>query len=265
MIEVDLGPGPVPFARHVTLRATEGDAAEAKRLRREILMLLAQQPRELVCDLTEITRASPELLEVLRAVARHQSEWPGTPVGIACGDPRVQRQVMRETAGGRLVVGTSQPVVEAMLAAVPPAEHATTTLEPGLTAPRSARAFVARACLRWQARSVIGHACLVTSELVTNVVLHADTPARLTVSRCPGRLRVAVQDGDEVRPATTWTASPETTLKGSGRGLLLVSSVCRAWGVYPTADDGKIVWAVLDDTSDAPDPTRRPPSSIRRR
>jgi anti-sigma regulatory factor (Ser/Thr protein kinase) len=265
MIEVDVGPGPVPFARHVTLRATEGDPLEAKRVRRQVMALLADQPRELLCDLTELNRATPEMLEALRTLARHQAEWPGTPVGVACGDPRVHRQLLRDARGGRLVVGATVPVVEAMLAPLPPAEHATTTLEPGLTAPRSARAFVARACLRWQARSIIGHACLVTSELVTNVVLHADTTAKLTISRCPGRLRIAVQDGDETRPATSWAASPETTLTGSGRGLLLVSSVCRAWGVHPTDDGGKIVWAVLDDTSAAPDPARRPPRASRRR
>lgn len=257
MIQVDTGPEAVPFARHVTVRVTEADVLDCKRLRRQILTLLAEQPRALTCDLSTVHGPSPDVLEVLRAVARHLGEWPGTPVGVACADPQVQAQLEEAAPSGRFVVGTSVPAVEAVLADLAPAEHATMTLDPGLTAPRSARAFVARACLRWHARSVTGHACLVTSELVTNAVLHADTAVQLTVSRCPGRVRIAVQDGDETRPATTWTTVSEGTLSRSGRGLLLVSSVCRAWGVYPTADDGKVVWAVLDEEAAAAGPSRR--------
>jgi hypothetical protein len=257
MIEVDRGPEAVPFARHVTVRMNDDSPHAARRLRRELIMLVAEQPRALVCDLTAVPTVSPALMDVLRAVARHQAEWPGTPVGIACSELELRHRLRRDVPDSRVVVGASVPVVERQLVSLPPAEHATMTLEPGLTAPRSARAFVARACLGWQCLSVTGHACLVTSELVTNAVLHAATPVQLTVSHCPGRLRVAVQDGDEMRPASAWSTVHEGTLPPtSGRGLLLVSSVCRAWGVYPTVEEGKVVWAVLDDCSPSSDSAR---------
>lgn len=257
MIQVDRGPEAVPFARHVTVRVADGSAHAARHLRRELMMLIAEQPHALVCDLSAVPTLSPELMEVLRAVARHQAEWPGTPAGVVSAEPDLRHRLLRDVPGSRLVVGVSREVVERQLVSLTSAEHATTTLEPGLTAPRAARAFVARACLGWQTLSVTGHACLVTSELVTNAVLHAHTSVELTVSHCPGRLRVAVKDGDEMRPANAWSTVQEGALPPtSGRGLLLVSSVCRAWGVYPTADDGKVVWAVLDDCSTAADSGR---------
>jgi hypothetical protein len=257
MIQVDRGPEAVPFARHVSVRVADDSPHAARRLRRELMMLVAEQPRALVCDLSAVPTVSPELMEVLRAVARHQAEWPGTPVGIVCPDDDLQHRLLRDVPGSRLVVGVSLDVVQRQMVSLAPAEHATMTLEPGLTAPRSARAFVARACLGWQVLSVTGHACLVTSELVTNAVLHADTAVQLTVSHCPGRLRIAVQDGDEMRPANAWSTISEGTLPPtSGRGLLLVSSVCRSWGVYPTVDEGKVVWAILDDCSVAGESAR---------
>lgn len=246
MIQVDLGAEQTPFARRVTLHLSGGDPLDAKRLQHETMAALAEQPRSLMCDLSPVGAVSAELVESLRSVARYQQDWPGTAIGVACVDARLRSRLFRGLQPRRLVVGPSVETVEAMLAALPPAEHATVTLEPGLTAPRSARAFVARACLRWHARSVTGHACLVASELVTNAVLHADTAVTLTISKFSGRLRIAVRDGEPVSPAAP---GKQPDIKGSGRGLLLVSSVCRAWGVQPTSDSGKVVWAVLDTTA----------------
>lgn len=251
-----MGTEAIPFARQVTLRVTGADPLESKRLRRRLLTILAEQPRALLCDLCGVPHASPDLVEALRAVARHQADWPGTPFGVACVDAEARRSLQKEIRGNRIVVGSSAAEVEQALSAMSPAEHASMTLEPGLKAPRSARAFVARECLRWHARSITGHACLVASEIVTNAVLHAHTPVRLTVSRCSGRLRIAVQDERDDDAAVAARSARELELSGSGRGLLLVSSVCRAWGVYPTADGGKVVWAVLDDPSDPEDAER---------
>lgn len=254
MIDVDRGTEPVPFARHISLRVIDDGALEPEGLRRQITALLAEQPRALLCDLSAFTTASTGLTEVLRDVASEHLDWPGTPVGVACPDPHFQRLLLDSRSSDRFVVGASVHMVEDRLRDLPPADHATMTLEPGLTAPRSARAFVARACLDWQTLSVTGHACLVTSELVTNAVLHADTAVQLTISHCPGRLRIAVQDGDERRPAAAWPTVSATTPSRSGRGLLLVSRVCRAWGVHPADNEGRVVWAVLDDGSGSSEP-----------
>ena len=246
MAEVDRGPGVVPFARHALLSLSDDVSADTRRLDEQLMSLLAEQPRALVCDLSAISEVTPALTAVLQAVARQQVHWPGTPVGVVCPDRRLLREVVKAVRPELLVVGASAEEVEPRLAEYRPAEHASTTLRPGLTAPRAARAFVARTCLGWQTLSVTGHACLITSELVTNAVLHAHTAVDLTVSRCSGRLRISVHDGGAVEPSPAWNMPTSGIITGSGRGLLLVSSVCRAWGVYPTSDGGKVIWAVLD-------------------
>jgi hypothetical protein len=261
-IRYEAGSEAVPFARHVALQVSDDGPEAARGLRRRVHAVLTEQPRALLCDLSPLASPlSADLVEVVDSVARHQHDWPGTPTGVVTTDQALRQHLDKQTEDlERFVVGSTRHEVHEALAAIPAADHATMTLEPGLRAPRSARAFVARACLGWQTHSVIGHACLVTSELVTNAVLHAATVVHLTVSRCPGKLRIAVRDGDETRPSTRFTAAADKALTGSGRGLLLVSSVCPAWGVYPTADDGKEVWAVLD----AECPAEREPGTSRR-
>lgn len=255
MIHINLGAGSTPFGHEVTLAATHGDPLEAKRLHHQISATLAEQPRWLLCDLSSIATVSTEVLDVLRAVVRQQADWPGTPVGIACPDRRLPGR-LRGAADNQVVIGASVETVAEQLASTPEAEHATLMLAPGLTSPRSARAFVARACLRWDARAITGHAVLVASELVTDAVLHSDTKVQLVVSRSPGRLRIAVREetpNGEGRGVSTRANGPgrgvSAGVSGSGRGLLLVSSVCRAWAAQPTLDNARVVWAVLDDAA----------------
>lgn len=99
---------------------------------------------------------------------------------------------------------------------------------------------------------------LVVSELVTN---GQRASARITGSRYEGvwqpgvapvrlwlyadRQRVLVQvwDGDDRAP------EPQSNdlLAESGRGLLLVESLCAGWGTYrPEGASGKVVWAVVE-------------------
>ncbi len=93
-------------------------------------------------------------------------------------------------------------------------------------------------------------ALLVLSELVTNAVLHGREPIDVCVSRRPDALLIEVSDGD------THTAHIAPQLRRSadlagGRGLQIVNSLARDWGV--TANDGgKTVWAEVGfDESDA--------------
>jgi anti-sigma regulatory factor (Ser/Thr protein kinase) len=83
-------------------------------------------------------------------------------------------------------------------------------------------------------------AVLLTSELVTNAILHARTASVLHVSVPPGRLRVLVQDDS---PAVPVRGGPGPERVG-GRGLLLVEEMAWAWGVDPSSP-GKDVWFEL--------------------
>jgi anti-sigma regulatory factor (Ser/Thr protein kinase) len=83
---------------------------------------------------------------------------------------------------------------------------------------------------------------LVVSELVTNVVLHAHTPARF-VLRWDGRCaRIEVTDGDH-RPPQVPVEAPTV----GGRGLFLVDRLATAWGSDPSPS-GKTVWATVEVT-----------------
>lgn len=83
---------------------------------------------------------------------------------------------------------------------------------------------------------------LLTSELVTNALVHTDRDAILTATLRPGRLRVEVRDFVGRRPKLNVPNADDST---HGRGLLLVQSLADAWGVRAHGV-GKVVWFELD-------------------
>jgi len=83
-------------------------------------------------------------------------------------------------------------------------------------------------------------AALLTSELVTNAVLHAATPLCVTLHILPNRIRVDVADGNPAFPSVKEYGREAAT----GRGLTLFSKLASDWGVQPV-DGGKIVWFEL--------------------
>jgi len=83
-------------------------------------------------------------------------------------------------------------------------------------------------------------ALLLTSELVTNVVVHTDTVDVEVRAHCDGtRLRVCVDDA-AVTPPRPFRSSSEPR-SGSGRGLWLVEQMAARWGCQ-ALPDGKRVW-----------------------
>jgi len=81
---------------------------------------------------------------------------------------------------------------------------------------------------------------LLTSELVTNALLHARSAPELDVRLAGGRLRVAVFDATTAAPVRKRYGKDAAT----GRGLLLIESMATAWGTEPV-DGGKVVWFEL--------------------
>ncbi|MFF7852926.1 ATP-binding protein [Streptomyces sp. NPDC007904] len=83
---------------------------------------------------------------------------------------------------------------------------------------------------------------LLTSELVTNALVHTDREAVLTATVGPRGLRVEVRDfvAREPRPRP-----PDAGDGTHGRGLVLVESLADAWGVRAHGV-GKAVWFALD-------------------
>ncbi|GAV44996.1 histidine kinase-, DNA gyrase B-, and HSP90-like ATPase [Streptomyces acidiscabies] len=83
---------------------------------------------------------------------------------------------------------------------------------------------------------------LLTSELVTNALLHTDDDAVLTATVGPEGLHVEVRDFVDRLPEPEAPHADDGT---HGRGLLLVQALADAWGVRPHGI-GKAVWFELD-------------------
>ncbi|MGE9693053.1 MULTISPECIES: ATP-binding protein [unclassified Streptomyces] len=83
---------------------------------------------------------------------------------------------------------------------------------------------------------------LLTSELVTNALVHTADDAVLTAVVRRGRLRVEVRDQAKGVPRAR-TAVPEE--QTGGRGLGLVQTLADAWGVRAVGA-GKAVWFELE-------------------
>ena len=83
---------------------------------------------------------------------------------------------------------------------------------------------------------------LLTSELVTNALVHTDHDAVLTATVGHRGLRVEVRDFVARRPRLCVPIADDGT---HGRGLLLVQSLADAWGVR-VHGVGKAVWFELD-------------------
>ena len=80
---------------------------------------------------------------------------------------------------------------------------------------------------------------LLTSELVTNAVLHASGHAiHLHVEDDGDAVTVSVRDGSAAMPVMRSTG-PEVP---GGHGMRLVDRLSAAWGTEATADGGKTVW-----------------------
>lgn len=119
-----------------------------------------------------------------------------------------------------------------------PHELASVLIPPHNIAVRGARRWARAQLESWGVHEQItSDAVMCISELVTNVVLHAGTSARVT-AELADRLLVTVED------TGTWSAprtGPENHLALQGRGLALVAAASDAMG-FARGVDGSTVW-----------------------
>ena len=126
---------------------------------------------------------------------------------------------------------------------------ATAAYQPEPMAAAAARRFVRDTLQSWvvtggdaDGHGLVDDAVLLTSELVTNAVVHAGTPVQVTCRLADDNVEVVVRDS---QPASLVPEPPETdrgpTERTSGRGLLLPSALASAWGVT-YGRTAKAVW-----------------------
>jgi len=137
---------------------------------------------------------------------------------------------------------------------------ASAAYQPEPKAAAAARRFVRDTLQAWVVsgadggHGLVDDAVLLTSELVTNAVVHAGTPVQVTCRLADGAVEIVVSDG---HPGRLVPEAPEREAVPSertgGRGLLLPAALASAWGVaYGRA--GKAVWfrLALDRVSGGP-------------
>ena len=111
-------------------------------------------------------------------------------------------------------------------------------LTPLPTAPREARRF-ARSTATVLDAGRLDDLLILTSELVTNAVLHPRTALELGVTITDDAVLVCVGDGADGKP----TSQGHSNGRESGRGIMLVRELADDWGVLPhAAREGKAVW-----------------------
>jgi anti-sigma regulatory factor (Ser/Thr protein kinase) len=87
-------------------------------------------------------------------------------------------------------------------------------------------------------------AVLLTSELVTNAVVHGLGPVQLVLIDDGIRLRVEISDGETA--SLPLTAGRPASVDVSGRGLPTVDRLADRWGSGPRrTPPGKTVWFEL--------------------
>ncbi|MFF4172840.1 ATP-binding protein [Streptomyces sp. NPDC001744] len=94
---------------------------------------------------------------------------------------------------------------------------------------------------KWGGPGASDVAELLTSELVTNALVHTDHGAVVTATVVPEQLRVEVRD---FVPGLRTPPAPPADDGTNGRGLVLVRSLADSWGVEDQGT-GKVVWFEL--------------------
>lgn len=110
-----------------------------------------------------------------------------------------------------------------------------------LASPGRARRFVASALSAWGLAASTDVAVLVTSELATNALNHAESEFYVTVSLVPGAIRITVSDPSTAEPEHR---RDQALTEISGRGLVIVDALAERWGTDATPT-GKVVWAEI--------------------
>lgn len=235
--------------REVAILEVSGQLSDAvEDLDHAIQLALAEGPHGLVCDLSAaLNGARPVAMEVLATAGRHVRQWPGVPVAVASPDPRVREALRAQPLGQHLIVTPSLFSAVSAVRAAPAPDVRAKRLRPHPTAPRAARQFVTRTLLDWRLGRVLPFATLVMSELVSSSADDAGSDIDLSMAWNQDALRLTVRDHGPALPGQR-----PVPLGLVGRRLTLIAGLSQAFGVLPTADGGKLVWAVLEAARSTP-------------
>ncbi|WP_232234473.1 SpoIIE family protein phosphatase [Actinoplanes sp. N902-109] len=154
----------------------------------------------------------------------------------ASGDPRNLCSLATGAVSGRT---DDDVAVLAVERAVALSRSATMLVPAEPTGPSRVRQWMTTRLRDWSVpEPVIGAAILCTSELTTNALLHAGTPAQVHIDLSAERLLVSVAD---TGTRGSVTRARTDALSSRGRGLGLIEELSDTWGTDPTVR-GSTVW-----------------------
>ncbi|MYZ35252.1 MULTISPECIES: SpoIIE family protein phosphatase [unclassified Streptomyces] len=141
----------------------------------------------------------------------------------------------------------AEPGVETRTRSSVVTARAAATFDPVGRSVATARAFVRDTLQGWGYADVVDDAVVLTSELVTNAVIHAGTSADVLCLRTEDGVRVEVADRYPEREIPIQGAGRTfaNADRENGRGLLLCAAMASRWGVEYTSTY-KQVWFQLD-------------------
>ena len=119
-----------------------------------------------------------------------------------------------------------------------------TSLPSSLDAPRDARALLGQ-WLPDLTSEELEDAKLLTSELVTNAVIHARTAIEVGITISTSKVLITVHDEDLGHPSDTYPG------REGGRGLGLVAAMAEQTATERHVGEGKTVWFRLSRRSAA--------------
>ena len=134
--------------------------------------------------------------------------------------------------------------------------RAAASFEPVGRSVATARSFVRDTLQGWGFADIVDDAVVLTSELVTNAVVHAGTSADVLCLRTDQGVRVEVADRYPEReiPLQGHPVNMGSPDREGGRGLQLCAALAGRWGVEYTPTH-KQVWFQLDLPDTNPEPT----------
>jgi anti-sigma regulatory factor (Ser/Thr protein kinase) len=214
---------------------------------------LAENPLVVILDLHEAAGATQQLAEVLDPVSAYLAAWPATVLVVCVPDPEKTAPFLPPTIIDRIVLDRSlEAGLERARDLIPHQQRATTFLTPKPEESDIAREFTRRTLRDCGLEELIWPASLVVSELVTHSILQTHTVLDLSLSRVDRRIRIAVHDhgSDSLRISQLVELIDPLEDPLRHRGLLVVRALTRCWGVFPSREHGKTVWAVMEAPGD---------------
>jgi anti-anti-sigma regulatory factor/anti-sigma regulatory factor (Ser/Thr protein kinase) len=225
----------------VVLRVVgELDLSSSARLLAAMLKCLADQSAAVLVDAAALTVSDDVHLTVFAAVARHAAAWPSIPV-LVCAPPPITASLRRLGIDRRVTLCRSVAEGRVRAAGRPLPATIRDRFPPTVNTAKAARHWIDQACRNWGLPDLAPTAGLIVTELVTNAVRHARTPAEVVVTRTRQHVHIAVRD---YVPEPARLVGPPAETEPGGRGLLIVEAFSTCWGCTPTRD-GKVTWATL--------------------